>query len=178
MECANGVDVLMVWHSYMLNPRNYFADCVRYRKMDLWATGMPWEAVAEAIDNETFEYSPTEAAEDHFTKRAGGFAWKNVHDSPFAAIACPICQQSFPAPWTTYDDKTLWEGPEVTEGGTGYADKDFEIRCVSCGFLIQHEILRVQKFRKDVEERMIRTVPMPGTFLNNKGQSVVLEEHC
>jgi hypothetical protein len=32
------VDVLMVWHAYMLNPRTYLEDCVRLGRMDLWNT--------------------------------------------------------------------------------------------------------------------------------------------
>lgn len=29
-----GLDVLMVWHSYMLNPRRYYEDCQRDPRMD------------------------------------------------------------------------------------------------------------------------------------------------
>lgn len=50
------VDVLMVWHAYMLNPRAYLEDCIRHGRMAIWNVEMPWRVVAECIDSETFEY--------------------------------------------------------------------------------------------------------------------------
>ncbi|TKA29017.1 hypothetical protein B0A50_03429 [Salinomyces thailandicus] len=52
------VDVLMVWHAYMLNPRAYLEDCLRNGRMRLWHTRMPWQAAAECIDSQTFDYQP------------------------------------------------------------------------------------------------------------------------
>ena len=42
------VDVLMVWHSHMLNPRAYLEDCLRNGQMHMWRTalcGKRWRTV-------------------------------------------------------------------------------------------------------------------------------------
>lgn len=49
-EALITVDVLMVWHSFMLNPRTYLEDCLRFGMMGLWKTGLPWKAVDAVID--------------------------------------------------------------------------------------------------------------------------------
>jgi hypothetical protein len=65
------VDVLMVWHSYMLNPRAYLEDCVRLGRMALWYTKMPWSAVAECINPSTFVFETGPVAEGSFTRLTG-----------------------------------------------------------------------------------------------------------
>jgi hypothetical protein len=65
------VDVLMVWHSYMLNPRAYLEDCVRLGRMALWYTKMPWSAVAECINHSTFAFEAGAVAEGSFTRSTG-----------------------------------------------------------------------------------------------------------
>ncbi|KAI7318221.1 hypothetical protein KC315_g10135 [Hortaea werneckii] len=52
------LDVLMVWHAYMLNPRAYLEDCLRNGRVRLWQTRFPWKAVDQRIDRETFAYEP------------------------------------------------------------------------------------------------------------------------
>lgn len=34
------LDIITVWHSFMLNPRVFLEDCLRHRKMGSWATGL------------------------------------------------------------------------------------------------------------------------------------------
>ena len=65
------VDVLMVWHAYMLNPRAYLEDCVRLGRMALWYTKMPWSQVAERIDPSTFAFETDAATEENFTRLTG-----------------------------------------------------------------------------------------------------------
>jgi len=65
------VDVLMVWHSYMLNPRAYLEDCVRLGRMALWYTKMPWSAVAKCINPSTFAFEAGAVAEGSFTRLTG-----------------------------------------------------------------------------------------------------------
>jgi hypothetical protein len=62
------VDVLMVWHAYMLNPRAYLEDCIRFGRMALWNTRMPWNAIAECIDPKTFVFEAGALAEASFTR--------------------------------------------------------------------------------------------------------------
>ena len=67
------VDVLMVWHAYMLNPRAYLEDCVRLGRMALWHMRMPWNAVAECINPSTFAFEAGAVAEGSFTRLTGHF---------------------------------------------------------------------------------------------------------
>ncbi|KAF3483895.1 uncharacterized protein GIQ15_03219 [Arthroderma uncinatum] len=52
------LDVVMVWHAYMLNPRDVLEDCLRLGKMSFWTSGLPLDVINECIDNTTFEYTP------------------------------------------------------------------------------------------------------------------------
>jgi hypothetical protein len=67
------VDVLMVWHAYMLNPRAYLEDCVRLGRTALWYTKMPWSAVAECINPSTFAFEAGAVAEGSFTRLTGHY---------------------------------------------------------------------------------------------------------
>jgi hypothetical protein len=67
------VDVLMVWHAYMLNPRAYLEDCVRLGRMALWNTRMPWNAIAQCIDPSTFAFQAGAVAEGSFTRLTGRY---------------------------------------------------------------------------------------------------------
>jgi hypothetical protein len=89
----------MVWHSFMLNPRNYLEDCIRFGLKDLWATGMPWPAVNEAIDT-SFNYTIPQTGMDNFTLKTG-HKWNNVEDPMEKTLFCPRCQQQLEIPWTT-----------------------------------------------------------------------------
>lgn len=48
---------------------------------------------------------------------------------------------------------------------TGLADKAFSLAC-PCGVRLNHELLRMSKFRDDLVALKIEDVPMPGTLLN------------
>jgi hypothetical protein len=93
------IDVLMVWHAFMLNPRSYLEDCIRFGLKDLWATGMPWPVVNAAIDT-SFNYTAPETAMKDFTARTG-YQWKNEEDSLIKKVSCPRCNQELHIPWTT-----------------------------------------------------------------------------
>lgn len=67
------VDVLMVWHAFMLNPRAYLEDCIRNGRMGLWNTRMPWSAAAQCIDPSTFAFEAGPAAEAFFTRLTGHY---------------------------------------------------------------------------------------------------------
>lgn len=50
------IDVLMVWHSHMLNPRAFLEDCIRYGKMHFWATEFPLAIINECLSQQNLEY--------------------------------------------------------------------------------------------------------------------------
>ncbi|KAF7864055.1 hypothetical protein EAF04_007020 [Stromatinia cepivora] len=158
-------DVLMVWHSLMLNPRNYLEDCIRFGLKDLWATGMPWHAVNAAIDT-NFNYQVPEAAKERFTN-ATGHHWSNAKDHFAKALNCPRCAQALKIPWTTCATNEKPSLKEIMEmNGAGYGDQGLSYICHRCGGEINHDLLRVAKFRREVENLIMRGYPLGGTILS------------
>lgn len=98
-DTDGGIDVLMVWHAFMLNPRNYLEDCIRFGLKDLWTTGMPWKAVNACIDSRFNYEAPLEAQADFVNKT--GHNWDNALDSFVKKLSCPRCSQQLEIPWST-----------------------------------------------------------------------------
>ena len=158
----------MVLHSFMLNPRNFLADCIRYGKMGIWSRGMPWSVINEVIDNDTFAYRPSDNAQKAFTA-ATGAPWDNLQESPYTVVKCDMCKTTLNINWTTCGDADLGISvAEILEKGQGYADAEFLVRC-NCGLWINHDYLRSSKFVRDVQKVMVKGVPMPGGYLSTKG---------
>lgn len=62
------VDVIMVWHSFMLNPRLFSQTC---KDELLYTIRMPWKAVHEAIDSREWTFRLAHWAEAHFEANVG-----------------------------------------------------------------------------------------------------------
>src|SRR5689334_6378107 len=92
-------DVLMVWHSYLLNPRCFFEDCLRWGKLDWYATGLPWSQIDACIDNMTFEYLARDEARKTFVERTG-HPWDNLEEPSEHTLQCPGCKAHRRSPWT------------------------------------------------------------------------------
>lgn len=93
------LDVLMVWHTHCLNPRNYLEDCVRYGLSDLWQGGFPWKVVNDAIDT-NFDFNAPETAKTDWANKTGR-SWLNEEDSLSKKLDCPHCKKEQLVPWTT-----------------------------------------------------------------------------
>jgi hypothetical protein len=102
------------------------------------------------IDMETLEYMPSD---EQVTE------WEQCTTTSFSlplatgsndtvGISCPKCSKITTVPWITVP--TL-RSPDDTSG-TGYAQNDFTTACISCGFIINHDALRVFKLVQDVAE--------------------------
>jgi hypothetical protein len=101
----------MVWHSFILNPRNYLEDCVRFGLQRLWATGMPWSAVNDAIDA-NFNYNIPELGRNDFIAKTG-HNWSNAEDPLVKKLSCPRCVKGqLEIPWTTVGKS---EKPTISE---------------------------------------------------------------
>ncbi|KAF2789775.1 hypothetical protein K505DRAFT_340982 [Melanomma pulvis-pyrius CBS 109.77] len=163
------LDVLMVWHSYLLNPRVYFEDCFRLSRHELWRTAFPWKAIHEAIDNETYVYTAPDEAIKTFAS-SPGISWNSADDDRCKAIACPKCLDRVLVPWTRPPVTT---GPEAIEAylssDTGFAGQAFQEACPLCEFVITHEKLRVAKFISDSKALLMLKRPLPGTVFNSVG---------
>lgn len=166
------LDILMVWHAYMLNPRTYLEDCMRAPKPSLWRTSFPWKLIYECIDDETFEYTPPVEAK-HTFMRSPFIPWDWREDDSLKALTCPRCCSLVMVPYTRPPGPLRYDpGRAVDEylsGDTGYAGACFNERCHRCGLNMTHEKLRVGKFIHDASEVMLNRLPLPGTILNADG---------
>ncbi len=153
----------MVLHAYMLNPRDFLEDCIRFGKINFWATGLPWNLIDSCIDNACFDYVASAEAIRAFETQTG-LMWNNLHDGDDKLISCPGCQKNVKCAWTS-----TYPYSRGLEDRSGYADKGFCVQCTSCGTSITHNLLRVAKFRKDVQLLLKDRRPMPGTILSLKG---------
>ena len=160
------LDVLMVLHSFMLNPRDFMEDCIRFCKVPVWFTGMPWALVDKCINSTTFEYSATESARTDF-ESSTGVSWDNLNDPHVRAFDCVQCRNTVTGPIT---EPILGHDIDSVFGaGQGFADKSFSLQCPTCQFTFTHDVLRMLKFRKDVEALLKYNIPMPGTIFSSKG---------
>lgn len=168
------IDILMVWHAYMLNPRAYLEDCIRFGRMQMWHTPFPWKAAVECIDSKTFEYV---AGNTDLIAKGTTTIWDDLKDSPVKKIRCPHCPSMISAPWTTCTNQApqgkYYKASDsinaMLSSGDGYADPDFRATCDRCAAEITHKSLQASKFRSDVESLMSSDVPMAGTILGGDG---------
>lgn len=156
------IDVLMVWHSYMLNPRCFMEDCMRFTKLDFYATPFPFQHVDPCIDTVTFDYLPTDRARSHW-EHATNLRWDNLHDPPVKTITCPSSETGI-----NHLVSFLWTSGTFV-GGTGYADAEFAGSCDTCHVRFSHDYLRVQKFRRDLLAFLRNQYPLPGTIYGREG---------
>jgi hypothetical protein len=89
----------MVWHTFMLNPKNYLEDCIKFGLKDLWATGIPWKAINASIDTK-FSYRLPDEAKENFVSKTG-HSWNNIDDPFNKKLYCPRCSQQLEIPWST-----------------------------------------------------------------------------
>ncbi|KAH6879916.1 hypothetical protein BKA70DRAFT_196508 [Coprinopsis sp. MPI-PUGE-AT-0042] len=148
------VDILMVWHAYMLNPRWYAED----------ATRIPSIAILFDIGNvcmklmdrfpEILSGPPSSARVNHFAHRmaipfdgllSASHLTKKV-------VLCPYCCKALSVPY-------------MEEDGGGYFQANFAAICPAqgCGKTFNKEQLRARK----LAENLASSTSLPGTVLTN-----------
>ncbi|OAQ67280.1 alpha-ketoglutarate-dependent sulfonate dioxygenase [Pochonia chlamydosporia 170] len=165
MEMLPPIDVLLIWHSHMLNPRVYLEDCLRYGLGGLWVSGMPWQLVNATIDR-TFTYSVNKECKCGWTRRTER-QWDNTKDPLQKLVDCRGCDEEFAIPWTTCGLPKDYNGQERPGlAGEGYGDGQLSQRCPSCQFKLSHDALRLEKFRDDICHLVKEGVVLPGAVLD------------
>ncbi|KAH7316647.1 hypothetical protein B0I35DRAFT_451594 [Stachybotrys elegans] len=161
------IDVLLVWHANLLNPRLYLEDCLKQGFGSLWASGLPWKLIDNAIGSD-YLYSVDDACKEHWTSRTG-HPWENSADSMEKQLACIACGDAISIPWTTCGLPMDYQG-DLRPGlvGNGYGDGELKQSCIKCGFKITHDALRVNKFRRDAQQLITHDRAMPGTIMDLK----------
>ncbi|KAG7042513.1 alpha-ketoglutarate-dependent sulfonate dioxygenase [Colletotrichum scovillei] len=165
-EMLPPLDVLLVWHAHMLNPRLYLEDCLRYGHSSLWAAGIPWSIINAAITSASFEYVVSDVCKAHWEANTN-LAWYNEDDPDAKDVPCPACSTLFSVPWTTCGLSRDYSGAKQLDiVGQGLADGRLAHACPSCGLLMTHESLRAAKFRDDIQASIRSNHAMPGTILD------------
>ncbi|KAM3502296.1 hypothetical protein MY11210_009107 [Beauveria gryllotalpidicola] len=146
------VNVLMVMHTHMLNPRAFLEDCMRYGLNSFWATGLPSIWVAQS-----------------------GRSWLNQNDPLTKTLKCPYCPARYEALWTTCgkdDSGHSYRSNDLI--GEEYGNGKFSFVCMFCGRHNYKELLSVSKFVHDTTLLLKKSVPMPGTILSpQKGRQEI-----
>ncbi|KAG8994216.1 hypothetical protein FRB90_000507 [Tulasnella sp. 427] len=136
------LDVMMVWHTCMLNPRIYYEDCIRKLPTLLRVGSFPLMQLAGTTDRETLlPHPPVEsraAAFSSFTSQPFDPPMNTTAEDT-AVIFCPTCSQPSTVPWITFK-------------ADGYAQRDFAYVCHSRQFVFSRETLGVTKFFEDMEK--------------------------
>ncbi|GFP57240.1 glycine-rich domain-containing protein 1 [Trichoderma asperellum] len=157
------LDVVMVMHAHMLNPRAFLEDSIRTNMIEYWTAGMPWLPVNNAISTD-FSYNANDEAQTNWVSRTG-LNWANQDDPMTKSLRCPWCKGGLEVPWTTCGTKSESESAKGTIGN-GYGDGNFSHDCPSCHKTITKEVLSLSKFIQDSSLVLSKTVPMPGTILS------------
>ena len=171
------LDVIIVWHAYQLNPRDFLEDCIRYGKMEFWRAGLPWAAIDACINKDTFDFEAPLIAMEAFTARTG-LPWDSNDDlePDKTTLLCPAqCNTTLRVAWTSTDHPDMWKKRDDSEleaehSGRGLADKHFRVQCPSCGQIVDHDMMKLQKFGEDISILERKKVPMPGTILSINGK--------
>ncbi|KAF8967533.1 hypothetical protein BDZ97DRAFT_1916819 [Flammula alnicola] len=155
------IDVIMVWHAYMLNPRWYAEDCSRVPACAvLKELGVHFD---KALFHMILSAPPSQARLDFWQRRTSlpfdpieGMKLRNLNKK---IIPCPQCRKPV-------------EIVLMHEGGTGYLQQKFSAHCYhsSCGIKeITKETLGVRKLAQDLVASSGLGIPsghLPGTLFN------------
>ncbi|KAL2876249.1 hypothetical protein SGCOL_008422 [Colletotrichum sp. CLE4] len=176
MDNLPPLDVLMIFHAHMLNPRAFLEDTMRWNLREFWTTGMPWAQVNEVIDSK-FNYEVSNVAKLNWEK-ATGRAWNNLDEPLEKEIECPACKQATLVPWSTCGLPELYKGEERPGlVGQGLGDGEFSQLCTAgCNTVITHRLLCVAKLINDAELYLNEGITLPSTLLDPKvGMPVATE---
>jgi hypothetical protein len=128
-KVLTAADILMVWQAYMLSPRNFLEDCIRFGKMYFGrrvCLGMSL-MLAWRKSQATSLVMPQKNAVEERT----GHEWDNLMDAPVIKLTGPKDEKILRCSWTTCDySNTRNMDLEERLLGRGYADKDFHMPMV------------------------------------------------
>ncbi|KAI5785788.1 hypothetical protein EDC01DRAFT_188398 [Geopyxis carbonaria] len=167
------LDVLMIWHAYLLNPRRYIDDCTRQNATHMLALPFPWESLAPLLDLDTLTYRLPAAAAAWWTSLTAGAEPVDLLAQLAAGTRAPEIPVSCPACSATH---------RVHVATWGAADWSFTC---PCGAELSHEALRracitadLAALRSDPAAMMRGTAapPLAGTSdLNTRLRALVAD---
>ncbi|KAI2895594.1 hypothetical protein CBS76997_5796 [Aspergillus niger] len=147
------IDVMIIWHAYMLQPVIYADDCSRLDVPHMRRILFPWQAVVDAIDIKTTGYCISSAAREFFEKTSGQSAdllemlCTEEHQLVYD-ITCPYCH-------------TTRQLPIIPTAQTEDINQGFELEC-DCGYTPSVDALRSDLLHL----RQTRESRLRGTYSN------------
>jgi hypothetical protein len=156
------LDILMVFHSYMLNPHDFLQDCLRNGAMELWKAGFPWDLVARNINNANLDYDPSLNVQNAFEERTK-LAWSELDPSHQTELNCSSCSKAVPVPWSTL------YAEDVSQMEKGNTPMSFTLSCPSCDAEVTQGSLARLRARNDLRILLDESIALPGTLLSNDG---------
>ncbi|KAF7323286.1 hypothetical protein HMN09_00109400 [Mycena chlorophos] len=140
------VDVVMVWHAYLLNPGWYAEDVLRIPALQ--GLSEAGKAFAVSLDGELGDMIAAPPSQERMDK------WLKVTGTPFdpfdcatqlvtKELSCPKCRAVLYAPFKT-------------DEGTGYLQSNFATTCTrsDCSLRITRDTLALGKFAQDLAKTM------------------------
>ncbi|KAG2733118.1 hypothetical protein G9P44_004108 [Scheffersomyces stipitis] len=159
------LDVVMVWHAFLLNPKSFYDNCVRNDILPFGMFPLPLKRLSDSIDNDSFVYKPSEVLKDNYLDVVSSFTVEPtdlIYDmdnfamyEQLVSISCPSCDQII-----------LKDIPYTNDASTGFADDGFKQKInygkCRCQFsdIITHEELRKRQLYADVRS----DIPLPGLY--------------
>ncbi|EMD39261.1 hypothetical protein CERSUDRAFT_112923 [Gelatoporia subvermispora B] len=137
------LDVLMVWHAYMLHPRWYAEDCERLPLSGKLKTLNDQFMRAAVILRHSLPSKQSDTRNKHWTTLTGlpFDPIEAVKQAYFEEIQCPMCQAVLKAPYK--NDARAYST-------RGYAQARFSITCTSCNFDVTKERVGLSRFITDL----------------------------
>lgn len=148
------LDVIMIWHSFMLNPKSYLGNMTCNQMDYLLNYSFPLDKIAASISESSFLFSPDQEQKGNFMIVVDeamdtlgldeNFGYDSYEIKPLQDLTLPIyCPCG----------ELLVRAP-LTKQGTGFADKSFRMENVdqcqcAMGPVLTMDILRKRKFLYD-----------------------------
>ncbi|KAG8768646.1 hypothetical protein FRC12_005451 [Ceratobasidium sp. 428] len=141
------LDVLVIWHAYLLNPVQYHEDVSRLHPILDKIPEFPLYKISSQIDLETLEMLPTEEQYHHWQRTTGdcfGLPLNTTPDADAINIKCPSCNHTNEVTWVST--------PDSNGKFRGFAQRHFLAVCEGsgCGFTITWDALCTKRFAEDV----------------------------
>lgn len=159
------LDVVMVWHAFMLSPRLYYDHFARAQFLQFALMPMPVHIIADAIDPISFSYRPSQQVCDNYLEIINAVG---THPTDFiydieaqdtnglvVDVYCPIC------------DKLITKAPLSNDENTGFADRDFECpipQDLPCQHKIAGSITHAELQKRMLYADVLRRRPLAGLF--------------
>ncbi|KIM24605.1 hypothetical protein M408DRAFT_26897 [Serendipita vermifera MAFF 305830] len=162
-EIIPPLDVVMVWHTYLLNPWTYHEDSVRrttpFARRLAAMQSMPITLVASLIDPNTFEPLVPSYHRESFFELTSGLSFMYATSTSMTDVlelVCPCCN--------ALNERVPW----ITADGKGFGETEFAYTCESCGRSFNRETMGVRKFCEEAtRHRAGRKVYFANTLVDS-----------